>query len=94
MDEYIDREEVISIINTAGFWEEEDREVAITCVKYAEAADVAPVKHGKWEQRDYFDEDDNVYVCSACDEPWTLNAGNPKENNMKYCPNCGAKMDL
>lgn len=58
------------------------------------AADVAPVKHGKWEQRDYFDEDDNVYVCSACDEPLILTAGSPEENNMYYCPNCGAKMDL
>ena len=48
MAEYIDKKAVISIINTAGFWEEEDREVAITCVEQTKAADVAPVKHGKW----------------------------------------------
>lgn len=58
------------------------------------AADVAPVVHGKWEQCDYFDEDSNTYVCSVCDETWTLNTGNPKENNMYYCPNCGAKIYL
>lgn len=56
--------------------------------------DAVPVVHGKWEQNNIYDEESNTYVCSVCDEPWTLNAGNPKCNNMHYCPNCGAKMDL
>jgi transcription initiation factor IIE alpha subunit len=57
------------------------------------AADVETVRHGKWTQDGGFDEDNNVYTCSACGEPWTLDAGTPADNNMHYCPNCGAKMD-
>lgn len=56
MAEYIDKKAVISIINTAGFWEEEDREVAITCVEQTKAAGVAPVKRGKWIWRSKHDE--------------------------------------
>ena len=56
-------------------------------------ADVAPVVYGKWEQQDIYNEESNNYVCSICDEPWILNAGNPNDNNMYYCPNCGAKMN-
>lgn len=37
--------------------------------------------------------DGNTYECSRCGEPWTLIEGTPKENNMNYCPNCGAKLD-
>ena len=56
------------------------------------AADVRPVVHAKWEQeKNVFD--DSTWVCSACREPWTIIAGTPEENNMNFCPNCGAKMD-
>ena len=55
-------------------------------------ADVAPVRNGRWIEKDdgwggtYYD-------CSACGESWTTIDGTPGENNMNYCPNCGAKMD-
>lgn len=57
------------------------------------AADVVPVIHGKWKH------DENVFddewSCSSCHEAWTFIDGTtPEENNAKYCPNCGAKMDL
>lgn len=48
------------------------------------------VRHGRWE---CIDDDGGVYRCSACGEEWYLEAGTPKENNMNYCPTCGAKMD-
>ena len=55
------------------------------------AADVAPVRHGRWV--------DNH--CTACgmmpmgDEMWELCDFEPPrfEKFMDYCPNCGAKMD-
>lgn len=58
------------------------------------SADVVEVRHGKWseENPDYLD-GDSVYVCSVCGETWTLIEGTPLDNNMHYCPNCGAKMD-
>lgn len=45
-------------------------------------------KKGQWEDFDY----DNSYRCTSCGEIWTLNDGTPEENNMNYCPNCGADM--
>lgn len=49
-------------------------------------------KTGKWlhKPNEY---DDDTYECSRCGEPWTLIEGTPEENNMKFCPNCGAKLD-
>lgn len=57
------------------------------------AADVAPVRHGRWE--DSTDEwlGTDVYTCSKCRESYVLVEGTPKENLWNYCPNCGAKMD-
>ena len=57
-------------------------------------ADVQPVRHGRWneESPDCLD-GDSVYVCSVCGETWTLIEGTPLDNNMHYCPNCGAKME-
>ena len=45
-------------------------------------------KKGQWEDFDY----DNSYLCTSCGEIWILNDGTPEENNMNYCPNCGADM--
>ena len=45
-------------------------------------------KKGQWEDFDY----DNSCLCTSCGEIWILNDGTPEENNMNYCPNCGADM--
>ena len=58
----------------------------------AQTIDAVPVVRGRWTQTNLFDEEANVYVCSVCGEPWTLNAGTPQENNMNFCPNCGCDM--
>ena len=48
-------------------------------------------KHGHWiEQDDY---NDTYYKCSVCGEPWVLIDGTPSENNMCFCPKCGARME-
>lgn len=58
------------------------------------AADARPVVHGRWnEERPDFIDGDSIYVCSVCGETWDLEAGTPKENNMNFCPNCGATME-
>ena len=49
-------------------------------------------KHGHWKPvQDYYD--DEHWQCSACGCEWYLEAGTPEENDMHYCPECGAKMD-
>ena len=57
------------------------------------AADVVPVRHGRWEDSidEWFGTD--VYTCSKCRESYVLVEGTPKENLWHYCPNCGSKMD-
>ena len=48
--------------------------------------------HGEWiEQSDGWD--GVLYTCSACRCDWCTIDGTPFENNMRYCPECGAKMD-
>lgn len=51
-----------------------------------------PVVHGRWMTC----EDgwgDLHYQCSECGCEWFLEDGSPADNDMNYCPNCGAKMD-
>ncbi len=50
-------------------------------------SDVAPVRHGHWEQVD-----DTKCKCSEC-EVITMIAQYPIGADKNYCPNCGAKMD-
>ena len=53
------------------------------------AADVVPVVHGKWEYKPVFNFDGQGfprYFCSACE--------NYETQTRRFCPNCGAKMDL
>lgn len=53
-------------------------------VEIQPAADVAPVRHGRWEVGYFHDR-----VCSCC-----LHPDNDFDDYAhKFCPNCGAKMD-
>lgn len=59
----------------------------IRYVKEFPAADIQPVKHGRWiwDNSPEFGNPYGSYKCSECNERQSF-----KEN---YCPNCGAKMD-
>lgn len=64
------------------------------CEHYINNTDIQPVKHGKWEEvTDYGGWGDTHYRCSVCGEEWYLEDGKPKDNNMNFCPRCGARMD-
>lgn len=52
------------------------------------AADVAPVVHGRW----IYGEDIDIQ-CSVCGAD-ALTEGDYRQVKSRYCPNCGAKMDL
>lgn len=56
---------------------------------FPDAADVAPVKRGRWIEDTYsngtYDAD-----CSICGESIKWNGC---KYDFNYCPNCGAKMD-
>ncbi len=71
-----------------------EREIVLQAIEESPAIAAAPVVRGEWIPTDMGGgQTDEAYVCSACDEPWMLNDGTPAENNMHYCPNCGAKME-
>ena len=52
------------------------------------AAGAVPVLHGRWLQVD-----EDAWTCTACGNIVLFLDGGPNENNAKYCPVCGAKMN-
>lgn len=62
---------------------------SILCViENAPAVDAEPVRRGKWERTDEWDEwYARVYKCSLC-------GGVALGSKDDYCLNCGAKMDV
>ena len=94
--EYIDREEVIKILeqydlssgSTLGC-HNGAIECAISEIEMLPAADVAEVRHGRWRWVAY---DANPKIgnwhCTYCNR---IPKSFQKED---FCPNCGAKMDL
>ena len=102
MDEYIEREAISEEIRKyyyknppnfsygEGFDRGLDR--AQRAILDAPAADVAPVRHGRWVQVICHEEFEDGFVdrvkecCSVCHAP-----NGRKTTN--YCPDCGAKMD-
>lgn len=50
--------------------------------------------HAKWIKYENHIYDEYYHTCSACDNDWVCIEGSPEDNNMNYCPYCGAKMDL
>ena len=82
MAEYIDRDAAIAE-------EEYDGNfmlvVPVKKIRNIPAADVAPVRHGRWEWcKDYYG--DSILVCSECGRVC-------HEEDAPYCY-CGCKMDL
>ena len=78
--EYIEMEAVIEK-NHGGV-------VYIDDIKNIPAADVAPVRHGRWIETGKGLLGTSSYKCSDCEFPM------PFYNGYNYCPNCGCRMDL
>ena len=77
MDEYIEREAAVEAAKHA--WGK-----GLEPTQYIEiipAADVSPVRHGRWIYHD-----DGVITCSVC--------GHAESRGSHYCRYCGAKIDL
>ena len=92
MDEYVTKEQVIDWYRPYGQTDEPiPFETLVSDLRDMKAADVAPVRHGRW----VLDEKRYVIYCSECGEVsgYSLNLRDVREENH-YCPNCGAIMDL
>ena len=93
MDEYIEREVATNVVCNI-LWKMNDLSTSVMAkaLNSIPAADVAPVRHGRWVQVIVHIEFEDGFVdrveeyCSVC-----------HEQNEKlctyFCPNCGAKMD-
>ena len=87
MAEYIERESAIAwFMPYVHAGESIDADVVISDIKGMKSADVAPVRHGKWEivvgsnGKEYM-------VCTCCRVSQDLTGV------FTYCPNCGCRMD-
>lgn len=87
MAEYIERETVLDILASKNApWNGYQK------VSELPAADVQPVKHGKWKHVKWVKDDEEqaggywISRCSNCIMPY--------HSETPYCPHCGAKMDL
>lgn len=89
MAEYITKEQVLEWFRPYGHTDEPIpfETLATDLRDCIPAADVAPVRHGRW-----FFKSPNGWACSQCGE-WGLMIDNRGICKSSYCPNCGAKMD-
>ena len=94
MAEYIEREKTVELLRSLGNREYrkekgtiQDAIKMISSPEYTPAADVAPVVHGRWNptQTPFMNECEDCSICGYR-TVWGV--------NYKFCPNCGAKMDL
>lgn len=63
----------------------------LDAIREARAVEAEPVRHGRWEQST------NFVRCSECLVYWCVREKmsliHIAKEDLKYCPNCGAKMD-
>ena len=91
---YIEREAAIkALMNDAPEQVGYSREDAADCIRYMDAADVAPVRHARWDDsgRYTFPGGGTAVRCTECG--CALTVSEYHLNNWNYCPVCGAKMD-
>lgn len=87
--EYIDLEETVTTLkrNSQKYFSSFHKGYvqAIEDLADIPAAKVSPVRHGRWETGYFHDR-----VCSCCTHP----DNDLEERAHRFCPHCGAKMDL
>lgn len=80
MDEYI---ELKTVLEHAEYDNNYRLIIPMEAIKAVPAADVAPVRYGRWVQQPL--NGTHIWRCSKCET-----IGSPQWN---YCPKCGARMD-
>ena len=93
MAEYIEREDLLELYRIDDPVLNKNGHVPLPVIRQnimdIPAADVAPVRHGRWVSVPH----KLARVCSVCnrDEPYKF--ADIDADVYDYCPNCGAKMD-
>ena len=81
MKEYIERAAVKNLLDRYGATDD-----AMALIDTIPAADVAPVRHGCWEEAS----DRDGVVCSECGTDFCTMIHETEK--FRFCPNCGALM--
>lgn len=97
MAEYINREAIMKFPIRKDHCDKEHAnghfingiESVLEYVENLPSADVAPVRHGRWEKQS------GLYSCSECGMtcPYDVQADVIEYWACNFCPNCGAKME-
>ena len=82
MARYIDADKLIGELHSQFLYDGRDRSRVYAKIQEQPTADVKPVVRAKW-----LDDFTSDWVCMNCLEP-------SPSKRYKYCPNCGAKMEL
>ena len=85
MAEYIERELAIEALSRG----EGCGNVCRRAIERILAADVAPVRHGRWVSVQH----KLARVCSVCNRDEPCKFADVDADVYNYCPHCGAKMD-
>lgn len=91
MADYIGRDAVYHAISVDGGLNAYEKAYCIDIVRKIPAADVAPVRHGRWVDHCVRD-----WRCSECGDKiikFRSVDGYCYDDKPNFCPNCGAKMD-
>lgn len=95
MDEYISKKQAVDLLETLpnpyNLLSLHTIGMAIDFIKNQPAADVQPIRHGRWIDHEKFERKNcNVCIeCSVCNTGF----GHDCIPKTKFCPNCGARMD-
>ena len=88
MAEYIKKSIAIAIVSDSADMYPFEKNEAIRRIEDSTPAGVAPVVQGRW----VYGEDVDIQ-CSVCGAD-AFTEGDYRQVKSRYCPNCGAKMDL
>ena len=89
MAEYIEREVLKQQLQLESYCNYiHTLEDVLNIIDFVSVADVVPVVHSYWEYK-ITDDGENIGICHNCKYPvsWFW-------EQAKYCPNCGAKMEV
>lgn len=79
-------EEAIGFLQESGWLQDHDRQI----YEQGKRDGIEERKTGRWVEHDDFD---NSWECSSCNEVIDIIEGTPMDNEYRFCPWCGAKME-
>lgn len=90
MTEYIERDSALNLSFVARIGDSYEKIIWAERINDIPAADVEPVRRGRWRNVYMISKNNVSQICSCCNNTIVMDRG----HHFNYCPACGAKMDL